>query len=156
MLVKRPPLQVHGGRGKKALQNLLPRTTRKAKAAMSLKPSMPKNSSRDFFWKNRMTESGAHRKATAAMCRPTVAAAKRRSKNPLTRAIRKAQAALSIEPSMPKQRFYPQCQGCSHKQSGAVKSDTRTLLMHHGGLKAAHFAGTLLFPPPPPPLYGSL
>lgn len=51
---------------------------------------------------------------------------------------------LRIPQPPTKQRFYAQCQRCSLKQSGAMRSDRRVLVMHFGGFRPQYVTGFLV------------
>jgi len=77
--------------------------------------------------------------------------ARRRLLGPLLRLpiMRRAAAAVGMHTGPPKQRYYPQCSPCSLKQSSAVRTGRRRLVLHevlHRGGKSStwHAAGALI------------
>lgn len=75
------------------------------------------------------------------MCLYNRPARNRASKSPLAQLISKAQKALLIQKQMPQQRYYPQCVSCSQKQSAAVRSGRRKLIMHYSLPRKSALAG---------------
>ncbi|GMH37679.1 hypothetical protein BSKO_05552 [Bryopsis sp. KO-2023] len=49
-----------------------------------------------------------------------------------------------IEESLPSQRLFPQCGGCSKIQANAVRNNKKILVMHWGGLRPFHVAAGVL------------
>ncbi|KAL4424322.1 hypothetical protein ABPG75_001623 [Micractinium tetrahymenae] len=63
--------------------------------------------------------------------------------------VRQVAEALAIPTRPPRQRYFPQCESCSQKQSAAIRNNRIVLVfhevLHHGGHgEAWHYAGTLL------------
>ncbi|CAG9464302.1 unnamed protein product [Pedinophyceae sp. YPF-701] len=44
----------------------------------------------------------------------------------------------------PKQRYYPQCESCSQKQSAAMRNWKKVLVFHFGGPRSQYFAGAFV------------
>lgn len=89
----------------------------------------------------RIVQGGAgtfERRSFALLAR---GAAKKESAGLLGHWSARLRSALAIEPSMPKQRYFPQCKQCSGRQATAVRMSKRTLVLHFGGPKAPYYSG---------------
>ena len=67
--------------------------------------------------------------------------------------------ARLLAPTRVKQRFFPECTGCSQLQADAMRRNVKKLVLHFGGIQAYSYAGVLVgmrhYSAPPPPARGT-